>query len=90
MTYVMSCDDFVFLFAWARGIKERNNQLNLPVNIFIAFLQKVSQTRLYLLEVWLIALIPVFVCGHRPKTKELLQLLLFLFSIWFISSLKGI
>ena len=58
MTYVMSCDDFVFLFAWARGIKERNNQLNLPVNIFIAFLLKVSQTRLYLLEGRLIALIP--------------------------------
>ena len=34
---------------------------------------------------------PIFVCGHRPKTKELLELLLFLlFSIWFISSLKGI
>ena len=37
----------------------------------------------------------IFVCGHRPKTKELLELLLFfflflLFSIWFISSLKGI
>ena len=29
----------------------------------------------------------VFVCGHRPKTKELLE---FLFTIWFISSLKGI
>ena len=29
-----------------------------------------------------------FACGHRPKTKELLLLLLF--SIWFISSLKGI
>ena len=40
----------------------------------------------------------VFVCGHQPKTKELLALLLMLllflffllFSIWFISSLKGI
>ena len=34
----------------------------------------------------------IFVCGHRPKTKALLELLLlfFLFSIWFISSLKGI
>ena len=30
----------------------------------------------------------IFVCGHRPKTKELLEL--FLFTIWFISSLKGI
>ena len=30
------------------------------------------------------------VCGHRPKTKELLEflLLLLLFTIWFISSLK--
>ena len=34
----------------------------------------------------------LFVCGHRPKTKELLELLLFLLSstIWFISSLKEI
>ena len=35
----------------------------------------------------------VFVCGHWQKTKELLELLflfLLLFSIWFISSLKGI
>ena len=37
----------------------------------------------------------LFVGGHRPKTKELLELLLFflflfLFSIWYISSLKGI
>ena len=32
-----------------------------------------------------------FVCGHRPKPKELLELLfLLLFTIWFISSLKGI
>ena len=30
----------------------------------------------------------LFVCGHEPKTKELLELLLFLFTIWFISSLK--
>ena len=32
----------------------------------------------------------IFVCGHRPKTKELLELfLLFLFfTIWFISSYK--
>ena len=28
----------------------------------------------------------LFVCGHKPKTKELLELLLFflLFTIWFI------
>ena len=38
----------------------------------------------------------IFVCSHRPKTKELLEfllllfLLLFLFTIWFISSLKEI
>ena len=36
----------------------------------------------------------VFVCGHWPKTKELLELFLLflflLFTIWFISSLKGI
>ena len=37
----------------------------------------------------------VLVCGHRPKTKELLELLLlflllFFFTIWFISSLKEI
>ena len=37
----------------------------------------------------------LFVCGHRQKTKELLELLLFfllflLFTIWLISSLKGI
>ena len=31
-----------------------------------------------------------FVCGHRPKTKELLELFFLLFSIRFISSLKGI
>ena len=32
----------------------------------------------------------IFVCGHRPKTKELLELFLLLlsFTIWFISSLK--
>ena len=32
------------------------------------------------------------VCGHWPKTKELLEFLflLFLFTIWFISSLKEI
>ena len=30
----------------------------------------------------------IFVCGHRPKTKELFELLLF--TIWFISSLKEI
>ena len=36
----------------------------------------------------------IVVCGHRPKTKELLELLLLLFllflsfTIWFISSLK--
>ena len=31
----------------------------------------------------------IFVCGHRPKTKELLELFLFLsVTIWFISSLK--
>ena len=32
----------------------------------------------------------VFVCGHRPKTKELLELLLFffLFTFWFKSSFK--
>ena len=30
-------------------------------------------------------------CGHRPKTKELLELFLLLsFTIWFISSLKEI
>ena len=31
-----------------------------------------------------------YVCGHRPKTKELLKLFLFLlfFTIWFISSYK--
>ena len=28
----------------------------------------------------------IFVCGHRPKTKELLELLLFTF--WFNSSFK--
>ena len=28
----------------------------------------------------------IFVCGHWPKTKELLEL--FLFTIWFISSFK--
>ena len=31
----------------------------------------------------------IFVCGHRPKSKELLELLMFflflLFTIWFIS-----
>ena len=36
----------------------------------------------------------LFVCGHRLKTKELLELLLLLslllFTIWFISSLKEI
>ena len=34
----------------------------------------------------------IFVCSHRPKTKELLELFLFflLFTIWFISSLKEI
>ena len=32
----------------------------------------------------------IFVCGHRPKTKKLLELLLLFFSICFISSLKGI
>ena len=34
----------------------------------------------------------IIVCGHRPKTKELLELLLFLslYTIRFISSLKGI
>ena len=39
----------------------------------------------------------IFVCGHRPKTKEFLELLflvflffLLLFTFWFISSLKGI
>ena len=30
----------------------------------------------------------IFVCSHRPKTKELLELFLLLFTIWFISSLK--
>ena len=34
---------------------------------------------------------PIFVCGHRPKTKELLELFLFLlFTVWFISSSKEI
>ena len=32
----------------------------------------------------------IFVCGHRPKTKELLELLLLFFSICLPSSLKGI
>ena len=32
----------------------------------------------------------IFVCGHRPKTLELLALLLLFFSICLISSLKGI
>ena len=33
----------------------------------------------------------IFVCGHRPKTKVLLELLFFLlYTIWFISTLKGI
>ena len=41
------------------------------------------------------SLLIIFVCGHWPKTKELLELLLLLlllllFTIWFISSLKGI
>ena len=31
----------------------------------------------------------IFVCGHRPKTKELHELLLLFFSIGLISSLKG-
>ena len=34
----------------------------------------------------------IFVYGHQPKTKELLELFLFLllfFTLWFISSLKG-
>ena len=32
----------------------------------------------------------IYVCGHRPKNKELLELLLLLllFIIWFISSFK--
>ena len=37
----------------------------------------------------------ILVCGHRPKNKELLELLLLFlfllsFTIWFISSSKGI
>ena len=32
----------------------------------------------------------IFVCDHRPKTEELLELLFLLFSIWLISSFKGI
>ena len=36
--------------------------------------------------------VALFVCGHRPKTKEFLELLFLLlsFTIWFISSLKEI
>ena len=50
-------------------------------------------------EAWKVLVAPqvIFVWGHRPKTKELLELLLFFlllllslfYSIWFISSLKG-
>ena len=32
--------------------------------------------------------LPLFVCGHRPKTNELLELLLFLFTFWFIPHLN--
>ena len=32
--------------------------------------------------------VSLFVCGHRPKTKELLEFFKFLFLFWFISSFK--
>ena len=32
----------------------------------------------------------IFVCDHRPKTKEILELLCFFFSIYLISSFGGI
>ena len=80
---------FPYLFSFSLSLAQ---PLNFLLKLILNFCNK---TALILTHHSFIvkAFFYIFVCGHRPKTKELLELLFLLFlsfAIWFISSLKEI
>ena len=82
---------------WSRGtsISSRQHEFHF-LGHQMATTDRISETisSTYVFQPWpnsKLAEFYLIVSGHRPKTKELLELLFFLlFTIWFISSLTGI